>query len=146
MYATRYSGTVTLTKPFEDMETGQGFPAGTVDPGVIAGKMLIPLEGAGQSAWTGADFELPADLTSIGEGAFSGIAAKAVLVPESVTFVGAGAFAGSGLLKIRFLGQNTGFGDTPFAGRSLVIAFAPTGSTTLDWLSAMPGVTAFPLD
>ncbi len=145
IYADTYSGTVTLTKPFQDMETGRE----VADSDDIAGKVLVKDRVESPYAWTGADFILPDDLTAVGDGAFSGIAAGAVLVPANVTGVGAGAFAGSadsGTLKIRFLGENTGFVGSPFAGRGAVVAFAPKDSDTLKNLRGLSGVVAFPLD
>ena len=146
VYADRYDGTLTLQKPFRDAETGEEFPEVGTTVERIAGKLLIPPESSPGIFWPGADLVLPEGLTAIGGGAFSGIAAKAVQVPEDVVSVGPRAFAGSGTLKIRFLGTNTAFGEKPFENRDAVFAFAPSGSDTLDFLRGMEGVFALPLD
>ncbi len=106
-------------------------------------KAFIP---AGDSSWTDGvkqnyggtviwiaidapDFFLPAALTAIEADAFTGIAAKGVVIPQSVTDIGGDPFAGSGVTTV--------YGFPGSAAESLAslggYAFYPIDS---DWIAA----------
>ena len=147
IYAKRYMGSITLTKGFKEANgEGREFEAGPVDADAINERMLVPPGAVLQDYWTGADFILPDELTAVGKNAFAGITAKTVLVPAKVGSVGNDAFANSGVMKIRFLGENTSLDESVFSDCGMLFAFAPDESQTLNRLKDFSNVVAIPLD
>jgi hypothetical protein len=72
---------------------------------------------------SGSALKLPDDLTEIGEEAFEGINADAIIIPEGVTSIGRRAFAGSGA-RLAVIPESAGtIGEGAFAGCNIEMVY-----------------------
>ena len=92
---------------------------------------------------------LPRALTAIDDGAFEGIYADVIRVPEGCGAIGAEAFKDNTSLMQIYLPANCAIDDTAFDGCSGVWFIAPAGGSTEAWadiyLKNHPGAF-FPVD
>ena len=87
------------------------------------------------------DAVLPEQLTELDGEALSGIAAKAVSVPDSLQVLGSRVFAGSRIRQVTFNGDVFTFAPDAFSGCPAgMVVFCPVGSVA-DSLAGVSGIT-----
>jgi len=159
VYAAGYTAkddAVTLTAALQDAGTGEKFPdegdaspetPASIDVADLGRKLLIPdtEEAARLYAWSGAAFRLPWSLGEIGSGAFQGIRAATVLVPQTVKKIGADAFRGSGVKRIKFENGGTEVDPSAFADCPFVIVYTPEKGSVYDALKDVLNVYLMPV-
>ncbi len=88
-----------------------------------------------------ADLVLPAALTAIEDGAFEGIAAASVWIPDSCGSIGSGAFAACPNLRQVRVPADCSIDPSAFAGCGPVTLFGPAGGTAEQFCNDHEGFT-----